>query len=311
VTIRSRRRDLAGPATTSLLTTVQQLETVGRMTHRLVTSTDGVRLAVHESGDPDRPVLVAVHGYPDNHHVWDGVASELGRDFRVVAYDVRGAGDSDKPAGRAAYRIAQLGDDFAAVIDAVSPDAPVHVLAHDWGSMQLWEPLSDARVADRVATFTSISGPSVAMAGAWFRRRGHLGATLRQLVSSTYMVMFQVPWLPEQVLRRAPIERVAGDAFARSEADKVNGINLYRANVVGRVLRPRPRRLRLPVLVIAPVDDPYSRLVTATESPVPHVEDLTVEAVPGGHWVVAEDPALVADRVRAFITARSAERIGR
>ena len=275
------------------------------MTQQFVTSTDGVRLAVHESGNPSGPVIVAVHGFPDNHAVWDGVGDALGDDFRVVAYDVRGAGASDKPTGRAAYRIAQLGDDLAAVIDAVSPDAPVHLLAHDWGSMQLWEPLSEARLSDRVATFTSISGPSLDFVGAWLRDRRHLGASLRQLLSSTYMVAFQLPWLPELVLRHGPVERVVGREFRRSAADKVNGINLYRANLM-RVLRPRPARVTMPVLVLAPVDDPYSRLATATQAPTPYVDDLTVEEIPGSHWVVAKDPSLVADRVRSFVERRSA-----
>ena len=274
------------------------------MPPRWVTSTDGVRLAVHESGNPDGPVVVAVHGYPDNHAVWDGVAAELGGEFRVVTYDVRGAGASEKPTGRSAYRIARLGDDLAAVLDAVSPDTPVHLLAHDWGSMQLWAPLSESRFAGRVATFTSISGPSLDHVGAWLRDRHHLGASLRQLLASTYMLAFQVPRLPEAVLRRAPIERVTGHTFVRSEADKTFGINLYRANVLGRVCRPRPPRLSVPVLVLAPVDDPYSLLRTAIEAPVPYVEDLTVEQVPGGHWVITEDPRMVADRVREFIAAR-------
>jgi pimeloyl-ACP methyl ester carboxylesterase len=271
------------------------------MSPRWVTSADGVRLAVHESGNPAGPVLVAVHGYPDNHTVWDGVAAELGDEFRVIAYDVRGAGASDKPTSRAAYRMERLADDLYAVLDAVSPDAPVHLLGHDWGSIQLWEPLSQPRFAARVATFTSISGPSLDHVGAWFRDRRHVPASLRQLLASTYMVAFQVPRLPEVVLRHAPIERVTGRSFVRSEADRTNGINLYRANVIGRVGRPRPARLTLPVLVLAPVDDPYSLLATATQAPVPYVEHLMVEQVPGGHWVVTEDPALVADRVRAFI----------
>ncbi|MFL6001267.1 MAG: alpha/beta fold hydrolase [Nocardioides sp.] len=269
-----------------------------------VPSTDGVRLAVHETGNPDGPVMLAVHGFPDNHHVWDGVARELGDDFRLVAYDVRGAGDSDKPTGRAAYRIGQLGDDLAAVIDAVSPEAPVHLLGHDWGSMQLWEPLSEPRFAGRVATFTSISGPSLDFVGAWMRDRRHVGSSLRQLLASTYMLLFQVPWLPELVLRVAPVDRVAGRSFRRSTADRTNGVNLYRANVAGRVLQPRPARLTLPVLVLAPVDDPYSRLVTATQAPVPYVADLTVEELPGGHWVVTQQPGLVAERVRAFVEQR-------
>ena len=46
-------------------------------TTRRVTSTDGVCLAVHESGDANATTVVLVHGYPDNHHVWDGVADVL------------------------------------------------------------------------------------------------------------------------------------------------------------------------------------------------------------------------------------------
>jgi len=274
------------------------------MPPRWVTSTDGVRLAVHESGNPTGPAVVAVHGYPDNHAVWDAVAAELGEELRVVAYDVRGAGASDKPTSRAAYRVERLSDDLAAVLDAVSPAAPVHLLAHDWGSIQLWEPLSQPRFARRVATFTSISGPSLDHVGAWMRDRRHLGSSLRQLLASTYMVAFQLPIVPEAVMRRLPIERVAGRSPARSEADKTFGINLYRANVLGRVCRPRPPRLSVPVLVLAPVDDPYSLLRTAIEAPVPYVEDLSVEQVPGGHWVITEDPRMVADRVREFIAAR-------
>jgi pimeloyl-ACP methyl ester carboxylesterase len=279
---------------------------------RFVTSSDGVRLAVHESGRADGPVIVAVHGYPDNHAVWDGVAAELGDEFRFVAYDVRGAGESDKPTRRAAYRTAQLGDDLAAVLDAVSPVAPVHLLGHDWGSMQLWQPLAEPRFRERVLTFTSISGPSLDHCGAWFRGRGHLLASLRQLLVSTYMVLFQVPRLPELVLRHAPVERVVGRQFRRSAADKTNGINLYRANVMRSVLRPSPPRLDLPVHVIAPVDDPYSRLRTATEAPVPFVSDLVVEHVPGSHWVVANDPVMVAERIRGFLRRRidDAARVG-
>jgi pimeloyl-ACP methyl ester carboxylesterase len=278
------------------------------MVERVVRSSDGSRLAVYESGNPEGPVVVAVHGYPDNHAVWDGVADALGDRFRVVTYDVRGAGASDKPAGRAAYRIERLGDDLVAVLDAVSPDAPVHLVGHDWGSMQLWEPLAQARLASRVATFTSISGPSLAYVGAWLRDWRHLGSSLRQLLASTYMVFFQLPWLPEAVLLRARVERVAGGEFERTVADKVNGINLYRANVLARVLRPRPVGLDLPVLVIAPVDDPYSRLATATGAPVPFLADLTVEEIPGGHWVLAERPDLVADRIRAFVSREAADR---
>ena len=275
------------------------------MTRQFVTSPDGVRIAVHESGRADGPVLVAVHGFPDNHAVWDGLARELGDEFRVVRYDVRGAGDSDKPTGRAAYRIERLADDLAAVLDAVSPDAPVHLIGHDWGSVQLWQPLSEPRFAGRVATFTSISGPSLDHVGAWTRHRRRALPQLRQLLSSTYVAAFQLPFLPEAVMRRVPVERVAGHGFARSEADKTNAINLYRANVVPRLLRPRPQRLDVPVLVLVPDGDPYLQRETVSEAPAPYVEDLTVEELAGGHWVVSEDAPLVAGRLRSFVQSRS------
>ena len=95
------------------------------MTRRTITSTDGVRIAVQESGNPANPTLVAIHGYPDNHTIWDGLVPLLTDRFHVVTYDVRGAGDSDRPAEVSAYRIEQLVEDFGAIIDAVSPDAPV------------------------------------------------------------------------------------------------------------------------------------------------------------------------------------------
>lgn len=66
-----------------------------------VTASDGVRLAVHEHPGPaGAPVILCVHGFPDDHRVWDRAAARLaaqGR-FRVVTYDVRGSGGSDAPA---------------------------------------------------------------------------------------------------------------------------------------------------------------------------------------------------------------------
>lgn len=278
-----------------------------------VVSADGTRLAVFESGNPEGPVLVAIHGYPDNHTVWDGIAAELGDDYRVVTYDVRGAGESDKPTAKAAYRIDRLAEDFRAVIDEVSPDAPVHLLAHDWGSIQSWGPVTDPAFADRIASFTSISGPSLDYAGVWLRDRTHVGASLSQLLQSYYMVMFQIPKLPEKLLSldfvgqgitrvemlgRADAETAT--PVARAIADRTNGINLYRANALQRVLRPRPRRTTVPTLVLAPVEDPFAGAAVSTGAPVPYVDDLTVIEIPGSHWVVTARPDLVAMHVRDF-----------
>ena len=77
------------------------------MTRTTVTASDGITLAVHAYTeiDPQRPTVLAIHGYPDNHHLWDGVAGQLSDHhngkYNFVAYYVRGAGESECPsAGR-------------------------------------------------------------------------------------------------------------------------------------------------------------------------------------------------------------------
>ncbi|BBX39130.1 hypothetical protein X011_14510 [Mycobacterium tuberculosis variant microti OV254] len=126
-------------------------------------TSDGVVLAVHRYTDidPRRPTIVAIHGWPDNHHVWDPVAEEFvgnypGR-YNVVAYDVRGAGESSSPAKRSGYAFAHLISDLAAVIDDLGVER-VHLLAHDWGSIQAWAAITDQSVMSKIASLTSISG---------------------------------------------------------------------------------------------------------------------------------------------------------
>ena len=80
--------------------------------------------------------------------------------FRVLRFDNRGVGLSSTPKPVSAYTMARMADDFAAVIGELSPGQPVHVLAHDWGSVSVWEYLSRPGAGDRVATFTSVSGPA-------------------------------------------------------------------------------------------------------------------------------------------------------
>ncbi|MGH3539643.1 MAG: alpha/beta fold hydrolase, partial [Pseudonocardiaceae bacterium] len=164
---------------------------------RDVATTDGVRLQVHESGQHGAPTVVCIHGYPDDHTLWDGVATELAARYRVVSYDVRGAGESGKPRGRRAYRLDQLAQDLAAVLDAVSPDRPVHLLAHDWGAVQAWHAVTGEWLDGRVRSYTSISGPCLDHAGNWFRARLRrptpraLRELITQMVSSWYITFFQ------------------------------------------------------------------------------------------------------------------------
>ena len=269
---------------------------------RTVRMSDGVRVAVQERGDRSSPTVVAVHGYPDDHRVWDGVAADLAADHRVVTYDVRGAGASDAPASRAGYRLDRLAADLAAVLDAVSPDAPVHLLGHDWGAIQAWHAVTDPRFAARVASFTSISGPCLDHIADWFRRSPR-GETLRQAAKSWYTLLFRLPVLPELGWRSGLFGRVAAGSQRMPRPvvrDAVNGLELYRANLGASA--DGIRRTAVPVQVLAPRRDSFVT-VSLQRSAAPFVDDFTMHEIEGGHWVVRHRPELIATPVRAFVRA--------
>lgn len=127
--------------------------------HRTVIR-DGINLATRRRGNPDGPAVLFVHGYPDNGEVWDAVARALGDDYHLITYDVRGAGASSSPRARQAYRLEALRDDLFAVIDALSPGRPVHLVGHDWGSIQAWEAVTEPGAEKRIASYTSLSDPA-------------------------------------------------------------------------------------------------------------------------------------------------------
>lgn len=280
-----------------------------------VTSADGVNLAVYAytEVDPQRPTILAIHGYPDNHHVWDGVARALIEQqpdrYNIVAYDVRGAGESTAPVDRSGYRFPRLVADVAAVIEHLGVDQ-VHLLGHDWGSIQGWAAITDAGVAAKIASYTSISGPHLDYAGRFLRSPRDLrtlGDVVRQFLESSYIWLFLTPRLPEALFRSGVGVKVLGwldrigrsgkpqPAVPRGENDYVNGLNLYRANMPGPLLRPATP---LPVtdvavqvlaprldLFVSPALQRYTGAIPANHR---------VLDIAGGHWVVADRPDVIA-----------------
>lgn len=261
---------------------------------------DGLRLRVVEQGDPTRPTVVLVHGYPDNSTMWDGIAELLVDRFHVVRYDIRGAGGSDAPGECEAYRLDHLAADLAAIVRATSRGRPVHVVAHDWGSIQSWHAVTDPTYASLFASFTSISGPYLDHVAAWMRgsiRRLRIRPVLRQLARTWYIGAFQVPVLPELVVRLPIVRKYLG----ADRRDAVNGIELYRANMfTSAAIHDNPRRTDVPVMQLELTRDPFVRpeLLRAAE---PFCTALWRYPLPFDHWAPRTHPAAIADRVIDFV----------
>ena len=314
--------------------------TSAKPTRTTVTASDGVTLAVHAYTEIDRqrPTVLAIHGYPDNHHLWDGVAAHLGGhhngQYNFVAYDVRGAGESARPPGRSGYRFPQLISDVGAVIDSLGVDQ-VHLLAHDWGSVQGWAAVTDDAVMSKIASFTSISGPHLNYAGKFLRSpRSPRGVfdVVRQFLASGYIWFYLSPGLPELMIRSGLGVKVI-DAFGRignsstrtesrapvrSTGDYVNGLNLYRANMPAPFLAPGAQlpATKVPVQVLVPRKDIF---VTPALQRFTGSIPLGSRVIPieGGHWVVTSRPDVIArltsewiDRVVSGAASPSASVVG-
>jgi pimeloyl-ACP methyl ester carboxylesterase len=280
-----------------------------------------VELAVVEGGERGRPTLVFIHGYPDTKELWAEVLARLAPRYHVVAYDVRGAGGSSRPRRAAAYDFAWLACDLEAVIAAVSPERPVHLVGHDWGALQGWEFVSQERLRGKVASLTAIAGPSLDQVTATttelLRRPTpvRLARLVWRLRRSWYIVALCTPGGPSALWRGLlgggrwewflrNLEKVGtGDGYPGSTlgADGIHGSKLYRRNIPRRLFRPRAGAVaHVPVQLVIPTRDRFISpgYYDGAARFAPVLRRRVVEAT---HWVPRTEPELVARWIAQFI----------
>ncbi|MGW8377821.1 SDR family oxidoreductase [Streptomyces sp. ODS28] len=288
-----------------------------------VRTREGIELCVAELGDARRPTVVLVHGYPDSKEVWSEVARGLADRFHVVLYDVRGHGRSTAPKPlRGGFTLEKLTADFLAVADAVSPDEPVHLVGHDWGSVQGWEFATVRETEGRIASFTSMSGPSLDHFGHWIKKRvsrptpRRLAQAAGQGARSWYVYALHTPVLPELAWKgplgkRWPkmLERVeklppsSGYPTASLPQDAAHGAWLYRDNVRSRLTRPRTDcYAHTPVQLITPTGDVFlsERLYDDLELWAPQ---LTRRTLPAKHWIPRTRPDQLVAWIGEFVSS--------
>ena len=202
---------------------------------------------VTDSGPRDGQVVVLLHGWPQDRTAWDRVRPPLNdAGLRTLAPDQRGYSAGARPRERSAYRTGELVRDTLALVDEAGAER-VHVVGHDWGGAVAWALAQ--RHPERLASLTVLSTPHPS-AMAWAFRHGD------QARRSWYMLAFQVPVLPEAVLRprmdrllrRLGLPAEDADRYAarfRFPGAATGGLNWYRGAAAGPgIRRGLTRRVR-------------------------------------------------------------------
>jgi pimeloyl-ACP methyl ester carboxylesterase len=300
---------------------------------RLLSLPHGITLSCRLAGDPTRPVLMFLHGFPEAAFVWDGLLEHFSQPanggYFCIAPNLRGFEQSSAPADPKAYRAKHLVQDIAALVAQVAPGGQLEALvAHDWGGAVAWSVA--ATLPQLMKKLVIINSP-------------HPGTFLRELqqspaqqASSAYMNFLIRPdaeaLLAEDDFRRlwqfltngkdaqagSPAwltEDVKDQYRAIWRAGLTGGCNLYRASplrpprpedpaAAAVTLPPELLRVELPTLVLWAMDDIAlpPALINGLETWVPNMQ---LERIPGAsHWIVHEQPALVARALQNFLKRR-------
>ncbi|MEW6612864.1 MAG: alpha/beta fold hydrolase [Pseudomonadota bacterium] len=273
---------------------------------------NGVTLHVAAAGEPDGPLVLLLHGFPD---LWLGwlrqVEALAAAGWRVWAPDQRGYNSSDKPHGLAAYRLEELAADVLALI-RLSGRPRVTLIGHDWGGVVAW--WLAARHPEVLERLVVLNAPHPAA------MRRELHTRPGQLLRSAYVPFFALPWLPERVLRLRDfhilVTALRGssrpDAFADAELEQYRAawrqpgaltamLNWYRALVWRRPLLPDPGPISVPTLLIWGVKDP-ALAPSLAQASIQLCEPGRLVFVPdAGHWVMRDATAQVNELLLGFL----------
>lgn len=273
---------------------------------------NGIDLQVAAAGDPGQPLTILLHGFPD---LWQGwhfqIPALASSGLRVLIPNQRGYGKSTKPAGVAAYDIDHLASDVVALAESEGCST-FSLVGHDWGGIVAW--WVAARFPERVSRLVILNAPHPGIFQSYLLR------SPTQLVRSSYVGFFQLPWIPETILSAGNYEMlfrsmkgitlpgIFDDSDRRylvagwSQPGALTAmLNYYRA-AARRSQRSMKLRVPVPTLVLFSKHDPAEEPGLA-EASLSMCEDAKlVWFEDARHWLQREQPARVTDEIVQFVS---------
>lgn len=212
--------------------------------------------AALEHGQEGAPVVLCVHGFPDHPPSMRPLAERLAlAGFRTVSPWLRGYAPSVL-AGP--FHVDQIADDLVAIADAVSPDAPVFLIGHDWGAVATYAALTRAPYRFRAAVTLAVPHPLAFLRN--LRRP-------RQLRMSGYMFAMQFPGWSERWVSRDDFAVV--DALWQRWSPGYRLPPSDRAELIGCLERSMPAPIQYYQALVRPPAEVARRLRRASaEGPI-------------------------------------------
>lgn len=281
----------------------------------------GVTLNVAIAGPADAPPVILLHGFPESHRTWRGVAPLIDDRFRLIMPDQRGYAGSDRPQDVDEYKTEKLVDDVFALADSLGVER-FSLAGHDWGGSIAW--LAAARGDQRLERLAIVNAPH------WAIFQKSLIEDEAQRQASQYITMFRTPGVEkaieamgletffDKVIGHADLSNFSGEEKRRYIAEWSQPgaltamLNWYRASPLvvppPGVTVPLPdillkfsTKIPVPTLVVWGMRD-TALLPVQLEKLDDVVDDLRIVRLSGaGHFALWEAPDEVATALGDFL----------
>jgi pimeloyl-ACP methyl ester carboxylesterase len=272
-------------------------------------TTNGIKL--HYVTQGEGPLMLMLHGFPEFWYSWRYQIPEFAKYFKVVAVDLRGYNDSDKPKEQSAYVMSEFIKDIQGLIQGLGYENCT-LVGHDWGGAIAW--CFAYAHPEMVERLIILNIPHPAKFSEGLRTPG-------QLFKSSYVFLFQLPWLPEFMIQSLDYQLIENafkgmavnkNAFSQADIEAYKDaaakrgaltamLNYYRNIFQGQMFNKSWGILEVPTLMIWGEKDTAlgKELTYGTEA---YVRDLQIKYIPNcSHWVQQEQPELVNQYMQEYL----------
>ena len=284
--------------------------------HQFIT-VNGIKLHCVISGPEDAPVMLMLHGFPEFWYSWRYQIREFNRDYRVVAVDLRGYGESDKPLQTSTYTIPNVVDDLIELLRQLNV-GKCTLLAHDWGGIFAWRLVLKRQ--DLFDKFVVMCCPHPG------RYNDVVNLQNDSLFRQWYIFLYQLPRIPEMLMtmenfdtfkrlfrgRRSGFtnrdklteEDMQAFLYSFSQTNGFKGPLNYFKNLFSDTIFKEGvvyETIQVPTLVLNGERDAFLAPVMSEghEKYVQHVENKILNC---GHWIQQDMPEEVNSLIRVFLT---------